>query len=66
LIFVSGLELQGEIHGWFDLGVRVKMPPLHVTRETPMELVVVRGDEAASNALKVQLVPQNSPNIPSP
>jgi len=66
MVFVAGVEMQAEIHGWFDLGVRVKMPPLLVTRETKMEVVVVRGDGAASNSLPVQLVPHSSPSIPSP
>ena len=66
MVFVAGLEMQAEIHGWFDLGVRVKMPPLLVTQETKMEVVVVRGDGAASNSLPVQLVPHTAPSIPSP
>ena len=56
LIQVAGLELQGEIEGWYDLGVRVKLPTLPLYSETEAKVVVVRGDGAASNALDVKLL----------
>jgi hypothetical protein len=55
LVHVGGIELQAEIEGWYDLGVRVKVPALALAGPTDAELVLVRGDTAASNPLTVQL-----------
>jgi hypothetical protein len=55
LVHVGGIELQAEIEGWYDLGVRVKLPALALASPTDAELVLVRGDTAASNPLTVQL-----------
>lgn len=55
LLNVGGVELQGEIEGWYDMGVRVKLPSLPLAGPTEANLVVVRGDGAASNPLSLQL-----------
>lgn len=57
LVKVGGLELQGEILGWFDLGVRIRLPSLNLADSQKAELVVVRGDEAATNPLAVTILP---------
>ena len=57
MIFVSELELEGEVQGWFDLGVLVKMPALPIAKETSIEVVVVREDGVATNALPLTLAP---------
>lgn len=49
LVTAGGQELQAEIVGWYDLGVQIRVSGLSVG--TPAELVVVRGDQAASNPL---------------
>jgi len=66
LVYVKGLELQAKIEGWYDLGVYVKLPSLPLTAATEMELVVVRGDGAASNALTAPLAPAGTPVAPVP
>lgn len=71
LVFVKGLEMQAEIVGWFDLGIRVKLPSLLLAESTTAEIVVVRGDGAAANAVTVALGPAGSivpppPELPTP
>jgi hypothetical protein len=66
LLYVKGLELQPEIQGWYDLGVRVKIPELPLAEATEAELVVVRGDTAASNPLKFTLAPKGTELLPVP
>lgn len=55
LVNVGGVERQAEIVGWYDLGVQVRLPGLTLASDAPAELVVVRGDQAASNPLTVSL-----------
>lgn len=57
LVQLGGLELQGEIRGWYDLGVRVAVPNLPLAAAAPAELVVVRGDGAAANPVSVTIAP---------
>lgn len=55
LIHIDGIELQGQIEGWYDLGVRMKLPALALAAPTEAEVIIVRGDTAASNPLTIQL-----------
>jgi hypothetical protein len=55
LVHVGGVELQAEILGWYDLGVRVRLPALALASPTEAQLMVVRGDTAASNPHVLQL-----------
>ena len=57
LVNIAGLELEGEILGWYDLGVRVKLPHLPLVKPTEAELVVIRGDGTAANPLKITVGP---------
>ncbi len=66
LVHVKGLQLDAEIVGWYDLGVHVRLPSLPLAEPTDMELVVVRGDGAASNPLSRPLVPTGTPLMPAP
>ncbi len=66
LVYVKELELDAEIVGWYDLGVHVRLPKLPLAGPSDMELVVVRGDGAASNPLKLSLVPAGTPIVPAP
>jgi len=70
LVSLAGLELEGEILGWYDLGVRVKLPHLPLAKAAEAELVVIRGDGAAANPLKITIeipqaaAPQLPPQVP--
>lgn len=58
LVSLNGMNFEAEIHGWYDLGVRVKMPELPLLDSAEATLVVIRGDGAASNPIEVQFAPQ--------
>jgi len=66
LMYVKGLELEPEIQGWYDLGVRVKIPALPLAELTEAKLVVVRGDSAAANPLEINLAPAGTELLPAP
>jgi hypothetical protein len=66
LVYVDDRELDAEIHGWYDLGVRVKMPVLPLSAATDAQIVVVRGDAAAANPLKITLAPRGVELLPVP
>jgi hypothetical protein len=57
LLHLGGVEMEAEILGWYDLGVRVAMPKLPLAGPTKAELVVIRGDKAAANPLTITLLP---------
>jgi hypothetical protein len=57
LVQMAGLELEGEILGWYDLGVRATLPNVPLAGPTPAELIVIRGDGAAANPLKITITP---------
>ena len=57
MLVVNGKEVEAEILGWYDLGVRFTLPKVSVQEPTEAEVMVVRGDGAASNPLKITLEP---------
>ena len=57
LFTIAGVELEGEILGWYDLGVRWRVPTLSVAVPTEAEVIVIRGDGAAANPLKIRVNP---------
>jgi len=63
LVHLGGIEMEAEILGWYDLGVRLKMPELPLADATKAELVVLRGDGAAANPLEITV---NPPERPAP
>jgi len=63
LIHLGGLEMDGEIRGWYDLGVRLAVPLLPLAGPAEAELIVVRGDGAAANPLKLTVTPPQAEPI---
>ncbi|MBN2577835.1 MAG: hypothetical protein JXB10_02505 [Pirellulales bacterium] len=61
LIHVAGKEYEAEITGWYDLGARLNLPPIPVAQPTDAELILIRGDGAAANPLKIQIQPSAQP-----
>ena len=58
ILLVGDQQVQAEIFGWYDLGVQFAVPNFELTAPVEAEVVIVRGDGAASNPLTVQLAPQ--------
>jgi hypothetical protein len=57
LLRVAGQEVQAEILGWYDLGVRWQLPRLLIVAPIEASVIVIRGDGAAANPLKITLAP---------
>jgi hypothetical protein len=57
LIQINGRELDGEILGWYDLGVRWTLPHLALAQQVDADVLVIRGDGAAANPVKITLIP---------
>jgi len=57
LLHLGGIEMEAEILGWYDLGVRLVLPDLPLAAPTGAELIVIRGDGAAANPLSITIAP---------
>ena len=57
LVSVGGQEHDAEILGWYDLGVRLNLPKLTLTAATAADVIVVRGDGAAANPVRMTIMP---------
>jgi hypothetical protein len=66
IVHLGGAEMQGEIVGWYDLGVQLKMPSLPLASPSQAELVVIRGDGAAANPLPMTVMPPAPAAFPAP
>jgi hypothetical protein len=55
VVSVDGVQLQAEIHGWYDLGVNFKMPSFKLAGAADAQIIVVRGDGAASNPVALTI-----------
>ena len=64
LLHLGGIEMEAEILGWYDLGVRVVLPNLPLAGPTEAELIVVRGDGAAANPLEITISPAQASSGP--
>jgi hypothetical protein len=61
LIHLGNIEMQAEILGWYDLGVRLVLPNLPLAGPTEADVIVIRADGAAANPLKVTITPPKEP-----
>jgi hypothetical protein len=70
IVHLGNIELEAELLGWYDLGVRLKMPDLPLAETTQADLIVIRGDGAAANPVTITVSPpqRNAPeaNAPAP
>ena len=57
VVHAAGLEWEAEIEGWTDLGARIQLPAFPLADHTPAEIVLVRGDGAATNPFSVTMTP---------
>ncbi len=46
LIHLGGVEMEAQVLGWYDLGVRIALPKLPLAGPAQAEIIVVRGDGA--------------------
>ena len=54
---LDGREYDGEVLGWYDLGAKVKMPNFAIQAVSVANIVLIRGDGAAANPIRITLVP---------
>ena len=68
LLHLGGIEMEAEILGWCDLGVRLALPGLPLAGPTQADLIVIRGDGAAANPLQITITPpeDDAQTIPIP
>jgi hypothetical protein len=52
---IDGQQQPVEVVGWHDLGVQVRLPELQLGDLESAELVIVRGDGAATNPITIQV-----------
>jgi hypothetical protein len=57
MLHIGDQEIQAEIVGWYDLGVKFTVPKMDVPAPTEAEAIVIRGDGAATNPLKITILP---------
>lgn len=57
IVQIGAQEIEGEILGWYDLGVRVRLPNLLMAGPAKADLIVIRGDGAAANPLQITVSP---------
>ena len=57
IVNIAGKELQAEVLGWYDLGVRLNVPQAELNGPTQADVIVVRADGAATNPIKITLTP---------
>jgi hypothetical protein len=60
IVSVYGQQVQAEIHGWYDLGIRFAVPNFELPQPVEAEVLVVRGDSAVANPLTLQLAPHEA------
>ena len=60
LLHIGNREIQAEIVGWYDLGVKIVAPKMEIPIPVEAEVIVVRGDGAAANPLKVTILPEQA------
>lgn len=65
VIRLGKTEVTPEITGWYDLGIQVRMPSLKLLDLASAEILVIRGDKAASNPLRLTM-PAPAEVIPQP
>ncbi|MBI1346794.1 hypothetical protein GC163_10960 [bacterium] len=56
VVIVGDQEYPAEIHGWYDLGVNFQVPNLPMGIEQTAQVLVIRGDGAASNPVAMEVI----------
>jgi hypothetical protein len=64
LINLGGVEMEAQVLGWYDLGVRIALPQLPLVSPTDAEIIVVRGDGAAANPVPLTITAPTNISAP--
>ena len=59
IIDMNGTQTEPTIFGWYDLGVQFELPNAPISEPTNAEVLVIRGDGAASNPVTLRIAPLN-------
>jgi len=65
VISVGELQLNAQIEGWYDLGIRIRLPELQLAGAQDVKILVIRGDSAASNPISFTLLPSDPADLPA-
>lgn len=57
IVKLGGLDMEAEVIGWSEMGLRVRLPALPLASPTDAQLIVVRADGVATPPLAMQVVP---------
>lgn len=60
IVSIDGKEHPAEVRGWYDLGIQITVPEIDVQSAEKAEVLVVRGDGAASNPVPLDIAPEDS------
>lgn len=57
LLVLGEIEMEAEILGWMDHGLRIALPEVPVAGATEAQLIAVRGDGIAANPVAITVTP---------
>ena len=57
VLTLDGVEMDAQILGWYDLGVRLQLPQAAAPREASADITVIRADGAAANPARIVVSP---------
>jgi len=60
IVSIGEKEYPAEVRGWYDLGIQITVPDIDVNSAEKAEVLVVRGDGAASNPVPLDIAPEDS------
>ena len=60
IVSIGDRQERAEIRGWYDLGVQITVPNVDVASLEKAEVLVIRGDGAASNPVPLDVAPEDS------
>ena len=60
IVSIGDRQERAEIRGWYDLGVQITVPNLDVNSVEKAEVLVIRGDGAATNPVPLDIAPEDS------
>jgi hypothetical protein len=65
IVSVGDRQESAEIRGWYDLGIQITVPNLDVADVQKAEVLVIRGDGAASNPVPLDIASEDAIGVVS-